>query len=229
MTGDPSKEQILQQQKDHYHAYLKINNNPRYKHAWNFIARNAEKNAEILDIGCADGGFSEKLIGLGYPNCYGLEITEDAIIESSKKGVRVVRGSFLDKFPFQEARFDIIFAGEVIEHTIDDDFFLAECHRCLKRGGYLILTTPNLVSLGNRILMLFGKMPRFAYSEFHYRIYNEKLIADKIKKAGFDIIEIGSNYILISTFFNKIIGTAGEFLGKIFPSFGENLILYGKK
>ncbi|MBT9168924.1 MAG: putative S-adenosylmethionine-dependent methyltransferase [Syntrophomonadaceae bacterium] len=61
--------------------------------------------------------------------------------------------------PFQSAFFDAVFGGEIIEHQIDDQYFLEECNRVLRAEGIQVLTTPNLVSLGNRFLMFLGKPP----------------------------------------------------------------------
>jgi 2-polyprenyl-3-methyl-5-hydroxy-6-metoxy-1,4-benzoquinol methylase len=228
MKNTLQNNQILDQQSKYYGTYLKIKNNPRYRKVWNYIEGTIKKKAKILDIGCTDGEFSAPLIKKGF-NCFGLEFMEEAIKESRKKGIIVKKGSFLEIFPFRDNTFDLVFAGEVVEHTINDDDFLSEIHRVLKKGGVCVITTPNLVSLGNRMLMMFGKLPRFSYSEFHYRIYNQELIVSKLKNAGLKTFKIESNYVLISTFFNKFLGKIGESLGTIFPSLGENLIIYGKK
>jgi len=218
---------ILNQQHKYYESYLKIKNNPRYKKAWKFLKKNYP-GGKLLDIGCANGDFSGPLVKKGY-DCYGLEYKDEAIKESAGKGIKVIRGSFLEKFPYKDNFFDIVFAGEVIEHTTNDSRFLREINRIVKPGGLIILTIPNLVSLGNRLLILFGRLPRFAYAEFHYRIYTAGLIKNKMIKAGFKIKKIDSSYILISTFFNKYLGLFGERLGTFFPKLGEHLIIYAKK
>lgn len=222
--------QILDQQAECYDDYLKIKDNPRYKKVWSYLLKEYKgaKNKKLLDIGCTNGDFSESLIKAGF-DCYGLEFLDKAIEESTQKGIKVSRGSFLERFPFRDSTFDIVFAGEVIEHTIRDDKFLEEVYRVLKPGGLLVLTTPNLVSLGNRLYMFFGKLPRFAYAEFHYKIYTEKLLSQKIIKAGFKIMRTESNYVLISTFFSKPLGVIGEYFGTVFPKFGENFIVYARK
>jgi len=219
--------QIINQQVSHYDDYLKIKNNPRYKKVWKFLKFNTSKG-KLLDIGCTNGDFSEPLVKNGY-DCYGLEYVNKAIKESTEKGIKVIKGSFLEKFPFEDEFFDVVFAGEVIEHTIDDKFFLEEIFRVLKKDGLLILTTPNLVSFGNRFLMVLGKMPRFAYNEFHYRFYNKRIVIRKIEDSGFKVVKFSSNYVLISTFFNKFIGYIGELSGSLLPSFGENFIAYARK
>jgi len=216
---DQYKNQILDQQKLYYNSYLKVKDNPRYKKARKFILDNSYGNERILDIGCADGDFSACLVEKGF-DCYGLEIMEDGIRKAREKKIKIIDGSFLDKFPFPDNHFDFVFAGEVIEHTFDDFFFLEEIYRILKPGGVLILTTPNLVSLGNRLLMLFGKLPRFAYNEFHYRIYNLNLVISKMRQVNFQIIGYNSSYVLISSLFNKFIGMVGEWLGSLVPKLG---------
>ena len=53
------------------------------------------------------------------------------------------------KFPFPDGSIDIIFAEQFIEHLDFDDGFrcLNECHRVLKEGGKIRLSTPDIESL----------------------------------------------------------------------------------
>jgi len=62
--------------------------------------------------------------------------------------------------PFENNYFDFFFAGEIIEHLFDSRFFLKEIHRVLKINGYLILSTPNLARIDDRLKFLLGKTPR---------------------------------------------------------------------
>lgn len=222
------KQTILEQQEYYYDSYSKIENNPRFRKIWDYIANNCDPKGKVLDIGCANGIFSEILIKKGF-NCFGLEITAQAIKEAEKKGLKVKKGSFLDEFPFKKNTFDIVFAGDTIEHTIDDGAFLKEIHRVLKNDGLMILTTANLVSLGNRFLILLGKLPRFVYSEFHYKTYTPDLLKSKIIKSCFKIQKFDSSYVIISMIFNKFIGRIGEWFGSRIPELGEGLIVYATK
>ncbi len=220
---------ILDQQSRYYDTNFRIvSNNPRFKKVWNYIIKNNLKG-NLLDIGCCNGEFCQPLIDRGGYTCYGMDSVSTELSEAQKRGVIVTHGSFLEEFPYEDNFFDIIFAGEVIEHTIDDNIFLRECSRIMKKGGTLILTTPNLVSLGNRLLMSLGFLPRFAYNEFHYRIYNLRLLKNKLKAAGFEAKKISSSHVLISTVFNKYIGMIGESLGGLFPTLGEQFIIFAKK
>lgn len=119
-----------------------------------------------LDVGCADGSFSFKLkqdLGL---DVYGLDISEKAIELAIQSGVKAKVHNVENSFPFEKESFDLVLACEIIEHIYHTDFFLEEAKRVLKKNGILILSTPNLVSLYNRIKMLFGKYPSFV-PEYH--------------------------------------------------------------
>ena len=65
----------------------------------------------------------------------------------------------IDKFIFADDTFDLVILGEVIEHLYDPDVLLRECNRILKKNGVLLITTPNLTSWYNRILLFFGFYP----------------------------------------------------------------------
>ncbi len=75
----------------------------------------------------------------------------------------------VDPFPFGK-KFDLVIAAVVVEHIVDTDAFLEHCADVLKPGGVLILTTPNLLFGVNRLLMLVGRRPRFAYADYHVRM-----------------------------------------------------------
>lgn len=58
--------------------------------------------------------------------------------------------------PFADASFDVVYAGEIVEHVGEPRRALAEWNRVLAPGGTLILTTPNrerLLARANRAVM----------------------------------------------------------------------------
>ena len=76
--------------------------------------------------------------------------------------------------------FDVVIAVEVIEHIVDTDRFLQSCAALLKPDGRLVLTTPNLLFGVNRLRMLCGMRPAFAYADFHVRMFVWADLQEKI-------------------------------------------------
>ena len=48
---------------------------------------------------------------------------------------------------------------DVIEHLFDTDKAIAEIRKVLRKDGFLVISTPNLSSFANRLLLLFGYQP----------------------------------------------------------------------
>lgn len=115
----------------------------------------------FLDLGCGNAVFTDLVSKRSSLKITGAELSEVSIKHAKELGLNVQKADLQKKFPFKDESFDIIFSGQVIEHLLNPDFFLDECHRILKKNGKLILTTPNLTAWFNRIIFLFGSQPFF--------------------------------------------------------------------
>lgn len=185
------------------------------------------KGLNVLDCGISKGTVAEILSKEG-ANCFGIDVNQREI-----GGVKIVQADLNNGIPDLGTKFDIIFAGEIVEHLFDDSRFIRECREILKPDGILIVTVPNLVSFVNRFMAFFGMMPMTAYAtdSFHYHVYNQRRLQDLIKKEGFKILKATSSYYLPFNFLAKITG-AGKFfalLGDIFPTLGNQLMVFAKK
>ena len=189
-----------------------------------FIRRHFKeiKNLDILECGITRGGVADILSREG-ANCFGIDISPRKL-----DGIKIIEKDLNDGFPEFKSKFDIIFAGELIEHMFDDIKFIKGCRENLKSGGLLIITTPNLMFTVSRFLMLLGNMPLFSVGLGHYNVYNKKTIENLIKREGFEILKTSSTHVLASTRRNKFYRIF-EVLGDFFPSFGAHLIVFAKK
>lgn len=125
----------------------------------NEISRRERK--KILDIGCGDGSFIIRF----KKDCevFGVDI--------SRRAIKIAKGAGIDaytvdvsyeKLPFEDEYFDIVYMGDVIEHLVNPDFAINEAARVIKSNGFLVLSTPNLASWLNRLLLLLGMQPLFS-------------------------------------------------------------------
>ncbi len=116
-----------------------------------------------------------------------------------------IKANLENRIPLDNESFDLVVAGEIIEHIYHAKNLLKEISRILKPNGHLILTTPNICSLANRIKMIFGKLPSNCASadefdpEFggHIRDFNLDLVRKLLNETGFKIVSEKTDGVII--------------------------------
>lgn len=83
-----------------------------------------------LDVGCGEGLLKK----MGVPRTVGIDI---------QPGPNVTITASAESLPFRNATFELVFAGEVIEHLTDPAMALKDWVRVLKEGGRMVISTPN--------------------------------------------------------------------------------------
>jgi SAM-dependent methyltransferase len=111
----------------------------------------------ILDLGCRDGTLAEFFLDGNLVT--GLDIDREALARAEERGLTTVWGRADELLPFDDASFDAVVAGEIMEHLPDPSATLAEIYRVLKPGGRLVGTVPNAFRLKNRLRFLAGRPP----------------------------------------------------------------------
>jgi len=189
-------------------------------------------NKKILDIGCYDGTFL-KLFKNKTTKLYGIDGNPQSVNRAIKNKIAATQYFFDDKtpFPFAKNSFDLVVIGEIIEHIYDTDYFLEEIHRVLKSGGHLLLSTPNIASLGRRIFLLLGInpiieiSPNYEDSCGHIRYFTRNSLQQLFDHHKFSQVNFSSDIVNLSTtgkLFSRI-------LAKLFPSIGQSIIGLYKK
>jgi ubiquinone/menaquinone biosynthesis C-methylase UbiE len=106
----------------------------------------------ILDAGCGGGGMT---LSFAEESALAVGLDLDARFEDSgtslavEKGIRnavFVQGDGA-RLPFSPSSFDLVLSHSVIEHVASAEGYLRECHRVLKPGGVLYLSTAPYLSL----------------------------------------------------------------------------------
>jgi 2-polyprenyl-3-methyl-5-hydroxy-6-metoxy-1,4-benzoquinol methylase len=195
-----------------------------------------EPPGTLLDIGCGNGAYSARLLPLGYV-VHGIDLTEEQIARARENGL-IARIHTLETgpLPYDDGAFDIVLAGEIIEHLVDTSAFLRDIHRVLKPGGCVILTTPNLASFENRVRLLFGQYPvwmeyKLEGGQGHVRAYTMRTLVRHLRETGFTVTKRLGNWVpfLPQMFMDDVRYPFVACTGTLFPGLSMDLIVKARK
>jgi SAM-dependent methyltransferase len=145
-----------------------------------------------LDVGCAFGYMIHAAEARGYKS-KGIDISS-AADEAIRLGYDV-RKSFLEDGLLPDSHFDLLSAVDVIEHILQPRRWLEESKRVLKKGGVLLLVTPDSSSFSARI-----RKSRWAHYKIeHLHYYSPPTLKKLLLSVGFDVVKItiGVKYLTL--------------------------------
>jgi len=100
------------------------------------------RDPRILDLGCGNGWFTDRLASLG--EATGTDLSLKAIEEARLRYPRATFfGGNLFEVPLPPSHYDIVVSQQVIAHVVDQPRYLELAASLLKPRGILLLTTPN--------------------------------------------------------------------------------------
>jgi 2-polyprenyl-3-methyl-5-hydroxy-6-metoxy-1,4-benzoquinol methylase len=172
-------------------AYVPLNERAHGGHAK--LLRLVGEGKRVLDVGCSSGYLARPLVQRG---CVVVGIEQDATAAEEARSVcaEVLVGDVETlELPFEPASFDVVLCGDLIEHLRDPEAFLARVRPLLRRGGRLVLTTPNVANWAMRGGLLLG---RWRYTErgildrTHVHLFTRATLVETLGRAGYRVVEL---------------------------------------
>lgn len=149
----------------------------------------------VLDVGCADGVFSNVIFKATKPKKFiGLDVVKTSIEWAKKHWVKNKKMKFMvgdaHKLPFKSNTFDAVFCLEALEHVADPMKVFSEFKRVMKKGGYGVFLVPSDNDLFKVVWWLWLHFyPRgWVWKETHIQTYRNNYLVTASKKAGFKVV-----------------------------------------
>ncbi len=114
-----------------------------------------------LEIGCGKGFFSYIAARMKrVDEVAGCDVFDDFQIEELGRYTNKVEYKNIENntVPYEDDTFDPVFSMDVLEHVEDDAVFVREHIRVCKKGGRVVIGTPNYFRVTNLPLCLLGKL-----------------------------------------------------------------------
>lgn len=159
------------------------------------------RNKDVLDIGCVQHDpenykskyWVHKALKEVAANLIGIDLYEEGIRYIKEKGFNVVRA---DAQTFNlDRRFDVIVAGDIIEHLEDFHGFLESCKKHMHNKSRLLISTPNPWYWRNIVKAALSK--EVSNNSEHTCWLCPRTLRQLVNRHGLDIGEIkfGSRYM----------------------------------
>lgn len=121
-----------------------------------------EAEVVLLDVGCSNGEFMYYAESRGF-TAYGVELNRRTAEIAREQGLNVYNG-YLNDAKYADEFFDVVYLGDVIEHVTSPHDLLKECKRVLKKGGLMVISTPNLDCTWSRMTFWLYKVFKIPWS-----------------------------------------------------------------
>lgn len=172
-----------------------------------------KSTGKLLDIGCATGAFLHLASKAGY-NTKGVEpVIEQAAYARKRYDLDVIQGYIGDprqSINLPDEEFDVVVMLAVIEHVLDVHDVIRAASRCLRHGGILYLTTPDVSSF---LAHLKGSNWSMYHICWHHQFFNYNTLQSLLKDHGLRILEKWGTYRGSPNFskrlFKRILNTFG--------------------
>jgi 2-polyprenyl-3-methyl-5-hydroxy-6-metoxy-1,4-benzoquinol methylase len=151
------------------------------------------RRLRVLDVGCGEGQLTAAVAGAGF-EVVGVDVAEEPLRRARElhAGIDVRLVPLDGEWPLPDAGFDVVWAGETIEHVTDTAGWLSELRRVLRSGGLLLLSTP----AHERLALLGLALSRRRFDRHfdpradHVRFYTRRTLARLLADFGFEQIEL---------------------------------------
>jgi 2-polyprenyl-3-methyl-5-hydroxy-6-metoxy-1,4-benzoquinol methylase len=170
-------------------GYRLYTHQKRKKHLIDLIIKYFSPGFKILDVGCANGDIAVELADKGY-KVHGIDFEKVRLNNAKNLASQYEQVIKFENKSFEELsynnKYEVVLLGEVLEHFNDPVDILRKIQALLCQNGRVVITTPNMPSMRNRIK--FGILGIFPDNNPEHKFYFDyKRFSDVILTAGYKL------------------------------------------
>ena len=98
---------------------------------------------KVLEVGCAQGSFLERIVREYQIDATGLELNKNAAETAKANGLNVLTETIQQHSKQYSSEYDLVCSFQVVEHIADVKSFIEAQVEVLKPGGKLVISVPN--------------------------------------------------------------------------------------
>jgi ubiquinone/menaquinone biosynthesis C-methylase UbiE len=150
-----------------------------------------EPRGKVLDVPTGTGIIARRLLKAGFEvSCCDINPSFFSVPE-----LKIEIGDLNRSLPYRDDSFDYLICLEGIEHTENPSNAIREFQRVLKKGGKLILSTPNFLNIERRIHFLFtGTFSKIPSHETIKNIWKGDLSMAHLSPLGYPLLKFIMEY-----------------------------------
>jgi SAM-dependent methyltransferase len=139
---------------------------------------------DVLDLGCRTGALSQHYSAGNA--LVGVDVDRSALEQASARlGIETAWADVEEGLPFDDESFDVVVAGELLEHLADPSATVAHAFRVLRPGGRFVGSVPNAFRLKSRLRFAAGRHPETDAT--HLQLFTPAALRSLL--AGFEDVE----------------------------------------
>jgi SAM-dependent methyltransferase len=149
-----------------------------------FVAEHlAERDAPVLDVGTATGGFLVALGQVGFTRLFGVDPSPDAVrFAQRESSLNVTVGGLAEAASFGE-KFGLIAYVAVLEHLLEPREQVRAVTRLLRPNGHVFISVPDAGSFRTHVAAPFQE-----FSVEHINFFTRRSLANTMGAEGYSLV-----------------------------------------
>ena len=144
--------------------------------------------SRILEVGCGDGALLYRLFTAGYVNVEGVEPSHQAVLQSDELIAGRIKEQAFEPSLYSPESFSLIANCHLLDHLHESGTFISDCHKLIRKTGYLFIACHNERALSARILREQSPI----YDVQHTFLFAKATLKQLLESNGFAVLTVKS-------------------------------------